>query len=254
MADYSRYKTETLEKMRSAAWEKYYSETIKPSGNWGDGMRLSKLPEHKAWEKAKQRYDAICAELERRNAATENKCASCAHNIGTDVMDCEYACAGVTEVRDKGRIVVSCDDYKQREEAPVSKDRNKWESLFDQFLETIEFRLVKYPDGWGLIDKQGANLGDIESDRFCDAVSIIDRLDIYTQDSFVDDICETMDRSSSEDWTKLLHDARETMTPEELEHHRYDLEILDMICAHPQEINLKNCRFTEEKQEVDYHE
>ena len=117
MADYSRYKTETLEKMRSAAWEKYYSETIKPCGNWGDGMRLAKLPEHKAREKAKQRYDAICAELERRRAAARNKCASCAHNTGVDVMDCEYACAGVTEVEDEGRIVVSCGDYEQKEEA-----------------------------------------------------------------------------------------------------------------------------------------
>ena len=48
MADYSRYRTETLKKMREAAWEKYYAEAEKPAGNWGDGMRLSKLPEHKA--------------------------------------------------------------------------------------------------------------------------------------------------------------------------------------------------------------
>lgn len=251
MADYSRYKTKTLEKMRSAAWDKYYSETTKPCGNWGDGMRLSKLPEHKAWEKAKQRYDAICAELERRKTA-ENKCASCVHNIGSGVMDCEFACAGVTEVEDEGRIVVSCGDYKQRGEPHVSKDKNKWETLFDQFLSTIEFRLVKCPDGWGLIDKQGANWGDIESDRFCDAATIIDRLEIYIEDSFVDDICETMDRSSSEDWTKLLHDARATMTAEELECHSYDLDVLDMICNHPHEINLENCCFTKEKQE-EYH-
>lgn len=117
MADYSRYKTETLEKMRSAAREKYYREAIKPCGNWGDGMRLAKLPDYKAWEKAKLRYDAICAELERRRAAARNKCANCAHNTGVDVMDCEYACAGVTEVEDEGRIVVSCDDYEQKEEA-----------------------------------------------------------------------------------------------------------------------------------------
>lgn len=112
MADYTRYKTETLKRMCFAAQEKYYNETMKPSGNWGDGMRLSKLPEHKAWERAKARYEAICAELERR--AQENKCASCAHNIGADVMDCEYACAGVEETLNEGRIVVSCGDYKER--------------------------------------------------------------------------------------------------------------------------------------------
>lgn len=61
MADYSRYKTETLIKMREKAYDKYYELTIKPSGNWGDGMRLSKLPQHKKWERAKERLDAIDA-------------------------------------------------------------------------------------------------------------------------------------------------------------------------------------------------
>lgn len=45
----------------------------------------------------------------------------------------------------------------------MSKKKNGRECLFDQFLETINFRLVKYPSGWGLIDKQGADLGNIES-------------------------------------------------------------------------------------------
>lgn len=66
MADYSRYKTETLIKMKDKAWDKYYSLTIKPSGNWGDGMRLSKLPQNKEWEKAKEKYDAIENELNKR--------------------------------------------------------------------------------------------------------------------------------------------------------------------------------------------
>lgn len=66
LADYSRYKTETLEKMKEAVWEKYYKQTCTPLGNWGDGMRLSKLPEGKAWERARERYYGICAELERR--------------------------------------------------------------------------------------------------------------------------------------------------------------------------------------------
>lgn len=66
MADYTRYKTETLKKMEAAAWEKYQALTLKPSGNWGDGMRHSKLPSLKSWEKARERYYAIKAELERR--------------------------------------------------------------------------------------------------------------------------------------------------------------------------------------------
>lgn len=66
MADYTRYKTATLQKMQSAAWDKYHAETTKPCGNWGDGMRLAKLPQCKAYEKARERYYAITAELDRR--------------------------------------------------------------------------------------------------------------------------------------------------------------------------------------------
>lgn len=66
MPSYSRYKTETLERMRVAAWEKYRTETSKSHGGWGDGVRLARLPQLKAWEKAKERYEAICAEIEKR--------------------------------------------------------------------------------------------------------------------------------------------------------------------------------------------
>lgn len=66
MADYSRYKTETLKKMRERAYEKYCAKNSKPVGNWGDGMRLAKLPSVSAWEKARERYYGICKELERR--------------------------------------------------------------------------------------------------------------------------------------------------------------------------------------------
>ncbi len=73
MADYSKYKTKTLEKMREKAFDKYYELTIKQRGNWGDGMRLSKLPQDKAWERAKERLDAIDKELELRNEIKEEQ-------------------------------------------------------------------------------------------------------------------------------------------------------------------------------------
>lgn len=66
MPDYSHYKIKTLDKMRDAAWDKYYAETSKVHGNWGDGMRLSKLPQCKAWERAKECYEDICTEIRRR--------------------------------------------------------------------------------------------------------------------------------------------------------------------------------------------
>ena len=52
------------------------------------------------------------------------------------------------------------------------KQQNKYEKLFDEFLDLAEFRLVRHQNGydeyadeyghWSLIDNQGANLGDIE--------------------------------------------------------------------------------------------
>lgn len=76
MADYSRYKTETLEKMRDKAFNKYYELTT-DSGfsnlGWGAGMRLSKLPQDKEWEKAKERLDVIDKELEKRKEKNKDE-------------------------------------------------------------------------------------------------------------------------------------------------------------------------------------
>lgn len=68
MADYSRYKTETLRKMRNEAQIRYDIETRKTdrSDQWGAGMRYAKLPQNKAWEKACDRLRSIEAELDKR--------------------------------------------------------------------------------------------------------------------------------------------------------------------------------------------
>lgn len=67
MADYSRYKTATLEKMQEAAFQKYKAETEKNGEGWGAGMRKARLCDNKAWERARERYEAISKELKRRN-------------------------------------------------------------------------------------------------------------------------------------------------------------------------------------------
>lgn len=67
------YSVETLEKMQSKAWDKYYELTNKPCGNWGDGMRLSKLPQNKAWEKAREKYYKLeeAVKLKRQGLSIE---------------------------------------------------------------------------------------------------------------------------------------------------------------------------------------
>ncbi len=65
MADYSRYKTKTLIKKLKAAHAEYYKLASTPCV---DGRNFSSSQEAKDLEKAAKRYDAICAELERRGA------------------------------------------------------------------------------------------------------------------------------------------------------------------------------------------
>lgn len=59
----------TIRKQLKKAEEKYFELTMKPCGNWGDGMRLSKLPSIATWEKAKDRVDQLKKELQ--------ECLSC---------------------------------------------------------------------------------------------------------------------------------------------------------------------------------
>ena len=66
MANYSRYRTATLERMKDAAYEKYMQEANKPIDGWGTGMRCTHLSNYKGWERAKERYEAICTEIKRR--------------------------------------------------------------------------------------------------------------------------------------------------------------------------------------------
>lgn len=72
MADYKRYKTETLLKMKQKAEERDFELTMKPHGNWGDGMRLSKLCSISAWEKNRERLDEINKELNSRRMEEKN--------------------------------------------------------------------------------------------------------------------------------------------------------------------------------------
>ena len=66
MADYARYKTETLQKMHDRAYGRYIELSGTPCGNWGDGMRRVKLPSVTAWEQVRNRCKAIADEIERR--------------------------------------------------------------------------------------------------------------------------------------------------------------------------------------------
>lgn len=134
------------------------------------------------------------------------------------------------------------------------KNKNKWEKIFDEFLDLIEFSLIKHKiefedeDGiWSLVDLQGANLGNIELDRFKNATGIVDRLEIYINDYFIEDIENLLDEKGIEvtwgsDYQEYIDNAKDLLPDAS-----WDFDVLDMICNHVDEINLENCTYEEEE-------
>ena len=125
--------------------------------------------------------------------------------------------------------------------------KNKYEHLFDEFLDVTEFSLVKNEGNqWSLIDLQGANLGDIESERFGNADDIFGRMENYIVDYFLHDIDELLQEKGVEvTWDESYEEYIENAKPL-LPEHWFDFDILDMIRYHAEEIDLNNCFYTED--------
>lgn len=140
------------------------------------------------------------------------------------------------------------------------KQQNRWESLFEDFLEVTEFTLIKYkttdeeydPWRWGVYDRQGANLGNIQSDRFTCAEDIFDRMDVYIIDYFYHDLDEELEAyevdmegrefpEDAQDWLDLRDDMEFCNKNQEyINNHAFEFDVLDMIVNHVDEINLEN--------------
>lgn len=76
--------------------------------------------------------------------------------------------------KDAGQFI---DEMGLLENTDEKENSFNYETAFAEMLDTMEFSLVKYEDGsFGLHDYTGANLGNIEGDRFDNATEIIDRL------------------------------------------------------------------------------
>ena len=140
------------------------------------------------------------------------------------------------------------------------KVRNKYESLFEGFLDLTEFTLIKCKDGWGLHDRQGGNLGNIEGDRFESATDIFDRMDVYINDYFLEDLENELEAYnvdmegreipwSAEGWLRLK-DEKEFYNKNQryFESHMWDFDVLDMIVNHANQINLGNVYYESEEE------
>ena len=142
---------------------------------------------------------------------------------------------------------------------------NKWEELFEEFLECVEFTLVKYkttdeeydPWRWGVRDGQYANLGDIESDRFTCAEDVLERMDTYIRDYFYADLEDELSAyevnlegrkvpDGAEEWLSLRSDVEFVEKYKKyFDNHSWEFEVLDMIVNHVNEINLENIFYEE---------
>ena len=120
--------------------------------------------------------------------------------------------------------------------------KNTYEELFDAFLNITEFRLLKHNDGtFSLEDRQCANLGDIEDDRFTSASEILDRMDVYIQDYLIADIEEALDEKSIEiDCAWGEYGQYRDLIPD----YKFDFDLLDMIINHPDKVDLNNCDYS----------
>lgn len=151
-------------------------------------------------------------------------------------------------------------EVKSKKEDLPMKKQNKWEKLFDEYLDLIEFKLIKHQNDYdeyhdeigyyGLIDIQDGNLGDIQSRRYETASQILEDLDIYLEDYIISPLLNCLDEipvldpqnpTANTFWGELL--KYKDLLPE----NKWDFDVLDMICNHFEEINLKNCTYEEVK-------
>ena len=120
--------------------------------------------------------------------------------------------------------------------------KNTYEKLFNEFLNITEFLLLKHKDGtFSLEDRQYANFGNIEDDRFETASEVLDRMDIYIQDYLVVDIEDALDEESIAidcDWKE--YGKYRDLIPD----YRFDFDLLDMIVNHSNEVDLNNCDYS----------
>ena len=124
---------------------------------------------------------------------------------------------------------------------------SKYEELFNEVLDIIDFELIKYKNGWGLIDKQLADLGDIESERFDNVVKLVDRLEMYIEDYFVEEIRIEVEELAEMTWKEIIDTAPNELNQQQSEAYKFNLLVLDMICNHKDEIDFENCRYTVEE-------
>ena len=93
--------------------------------------------------------------------------------------------------------------------------KKNYAKICAMLLSDMDFKLIKQPEVEGiqyysLEDLQGANLGQIEKDRFNNTTAMLDRLDIYYNNYILDDLNEIYDLPDvySKSFEELLEECK----------------------------------------------
>ncbi len=175
------------------------------------------------------------------------------HATGKITLTAETA--AVPTVKEYENFEQLCDDLKAMELCSEEQKGMKPTEVFKEMLDVIEFRLVKCYEGYRLEDLQGANLGDIESERFQNASQIVERLDVYINDYYLEDLDDEAEQyglldsvmalglkeHSVQAWLDLAEKFKgDPEVDKFVESHKHEFDVLDMIANHIEEVKLED--------------
>ena len=125
------------------------------------------------------------------------------------------------------------------------KQQNKWEKLFEEFMDLTEFSLIKHRNP--------------EEEGFDNARQIFDRMDIYINAYIYRDLEEELDAYQVDlenhelpwnaDMWLALRDDKDfyEKNKDYFDEHKWEFDMLDMIANHFDEIDLENVYYEEEE-------
>ena len=116
--------------------------------------------------------------------------------------------------------------------------------MFDAFLRNTEFELVSYDepdeDGncYGVVDLQGGNLGNIESDRFGSVMDVVERMDVYITDYYTDAIENNWPDANEDVFRYDYATMAQLGMLKSNDRHLCgdDFDVIDVLCNHANEI------------------
>lgn len=117
----------------------------------------------------------------------------------------------------------------------------KPEEIFEEYLDIVEFSIIKCRDGFRLIDRCEKNSGGIQEGVFATAYSIVERLSSYTEDYILSSVEEALNEkgidTSNLNIKEIISYASEVLDDD----YSGSVDILDLLYNHCDDIDLEKC-------------